>query len=140
MTIVDPSAVSIGLDPAIVAAHQVAIRGPGIREDFKVAPTLAGLARLSERLSPFAGSMVVVEPTGGTWLALGHAVENSGCRLALVKNTDSARLRTAIAGASKTDRDRRRDAGPVSGGAWSQADRHAVAGGVGSSSDSAAPT
>ena len=44
MTAVDPSAVSIGLDAGVVAAHQVAIRGPGIREDFKVAPTLAGLS------------------------------------------------------------------------------------------------
>jgi hypothetical protein len=65
MTVVEPSAVSIGLDAAIVAAHQVAIRGPGIGEDFKVAPTLAGLARLSERLTPYAGSMVVAEPTHG---------------------------------------------------------------------------
>ena len=103
MTVVDPSAVSIGLGAAIVAAHQVAIRGPGVREDFKVAATLAGLAGLSERLSAFAGSTVVVEPTGGTWLALGHAVESSGCHFALVKNTDSARLRKAIAGANKTD-------------------------------------
>ena len=103
MTVVDPSAVSIGLDAAIVAAHQVAIRGPGVGVDFKVAPTLAGLAGLSERLSAFAGSTVVVEPTGGTWLALGHTVESSGCHFALVKNTDSARLRKAIAGANKTD-------------------------------------
>lgn len=103
MTAVDPSAVSIGLDAAIVAAHQVAIRGPGIREDFRVAPTLAGLARLTERLAPYAGSMVVVEPTGGTWVALGHAVNDAGCVFGLVKNTDSARLRKAIAGANKTD-------------------------------------
>jgi transposase len=94
---------TIGLDAAIVAAHQVAIRGPGIREDFKVAPTLAGLARLSERLAPYGGSLVVAEPTGGTWLALGHTVEEAGCRFALVKNTDSARLRKAIAGANKSD-------------------------------------
>ena len=44
MTVVDPSRVSIGLDAAVVAAHQVAIRGPGVWEDFKVAATLAGLA------------------------------------------------------------------------------------------------
>lgn len=104
MTAVDPtSAVSIGIDAAIVAAHQVAIRGPGIAEDFRVSPTLAGLARLSERLAPYAGAMVVAEPTGGTWLALGHAVGDAGCRFGLVKNTDSARLRKAIAGANKTD-------------------------------------
>ena len=103
MTVVDPSAVSVGLDAAIVASHQVAIRGPGVCEDFKVAPTLAGLARLVERLEPYAGALVVAEPTGGTWLALGHAIEQAGCRFALVKNTDSARLRKAIAGANKTD-------------------------------------
>lgn len=103
MTAVDPSSVSIGLDAAIVAAHQVAVRGPGIREDFRVSPTLAGMARLTDRLAPYAGSMVVVEPTGGTWLALGHAVENAGCVFGLVKNTDSSRLRKAIAGANKTD-------------------------------------
>lgn len=103
MTVVDPSSVSIGLDAAIVAAHQVAIRGPGFREDFKVTSTLAGLARLTEKLAPFAGAMVVAEPTGGTWLALGHAIEEAGCGFALVKNTDSARLRKAIAGRNKTD-------------------------------------
>ena len=27
--------VSIGIDAAVVAAHQVAIRGPGITEDFR---------------------------------------------------------------------------------------------------------
>jgi transposase len=34
---------------------------------------------------------------------LGHAVQDAGCRFALVKNTDSARRRKAIAGANKTD-------------------------------------
>ena len=69
MTVVDPSAVSIGLDAAIVAAHQVAIRGPGIREDFKVAPTLAGLARLSERRS----STTVLDCTSSTRTSPGTA-------------------------------------------------------------------
>ena len=54
-------------------------------------------------LAPYAGAMVVAEPTGGTWLALGHALQDAGCRFALVKNTDSARLRKAMAGANKTD-------------------------------------
>lgn len=101
MTVVDPSSVSIVLDAAIVAAHQLAIRGPGVRD--KVTSTLAGLSRMSEKLAPFAGAMVVAEPTGGTWLALGHAIEEAGCGFALVKNTDSARLRKAIAGRNKTD-------------------------------------
>jgi transposase len=95
--------VTIGIDAAVVADHQVAIRGPGVREDFKVAPTLAGLARLTERLGPFAGSMVVAEPTGGSWIPLIHSVTDAGCRLGLVKNRDSARLRKAIAGSNKSD-------------------------------------
>ena len=53
------SGVTIGLDAAIVANHQVAVRGPGVREDFHVAPTLAGLVKLTERLRPHAGSVVV---------------------------------------------------------------------------------
>jgi transposase len=96
-------AVSIGIDAAIVADHQVAIRGPGVREDFRVAPTLAGLAKLTERLAPFAGSLVVAEPTGGSWIALSHAVADAGCALGFVQNRDSARLRQAIAGRNKTD-------------------------------------
>jgi transposase len=96
-------AISIGVDAAIVADHQIAIRGPGIREDFRVSPTLAGLAKLSERLRPFAGSLVVVEPTGGTWIPLSHAVAAGGCAIGFVQNRDSARLRQAIAGPNKTD-------------------------------------
>jgi transposase len=95
--------VSIGIDAGIVAAHQVAIRGVGVSEDFKVPPTLAGMKALSERLRPFAGSLVVAEPTGGTWLPLSVAVAEAGCRIGFVANRDSARLRKAIAGANKTD-------------------------------------
>jgi transposase len=95
--------VSIGLDAAVVADHQVAIRGPGVCEDFRVAPTLAGLAKLTERLGPFAGSLVVTEPTGGSWVALSHAVTDAGCELGFVQARDSARLRQAIAGRNKTD-------------------------------------
>jgi len=94
--------VSIGIDAAVVAAHQVAVRGE-VREDFRVAPTLAGLATLIERLEPFSGAMVVAEPTAGTWLPLAHAVAEAGCRIGFVANRDSARLRRAIVGASKTD-------------------------------------
>ena len=95
-------AVTIGLDAAVVADHQIAIRGPGVKEDFRVSPTLAGLAKLSERLKPFAGAMVVVEPTAGTWLPFSHAVAEGGCLIGLVQNRDSARLRKAIAGANKS--------------------------------------
>jgi len=94
--------VSIGIDAAVVAPHQVAVRGD-VREDFKVRPTLAGLSELTERLGPFAGSMVVAEPTAGTWLPLAHAVRDAGCEIGFVANRDSARLRKAIVGASKTD-------------------------------------
>lgn len=65
--------VSIGIDAAVVADHQIAIRGPDVREDFRAAPTLAGLARITERLAPFAGSLVVAEPTGGSWIPLSPA-------------------------------------------------------------------
>ncbi len=95
--------VSIGIDAAIVAAHQVAIRGEGVNTDFRVPPTLAGMATLTQRLKPFAGSLVVAEPTGGTWLPLSVAVGDAGCRIGFVANRDSARLRKAITGANKTD-------------------------------------
>ena len=95
--------VSIGIDAAVVASHQVAIRGPGIAEDFRVSPTLAGLEELTVRLSDWAPAMVVAEPTAGTWLPLLHAIRESGCRAGFVANRDSARLRKAIAGANKTD-------------------------------------
>ena len=98
----EPS-VSIGIDAAVVADHQVAIRGPGLREDFRVAPTLAGMAKLTERLRAHAGSLVVVEPTAGTWLPLTMAVTEAGCRIGFVQNRDSARLRQAISGRTKTD-------------------------------------
>lgn len=94
--------VSIGIDAAVVAAHQIAIRGE-IRDDFRVMPTLAGLADLTERLEPYRGAMVVAEPTAGTWLPLAHAVTDAGCEIGFVANRDSARLRRAIVGASKTD-------------------------------------
>ncbi len=95
--------VSIGIDAAVVADHQVAIRGEDIRENFKVAPTLAGLAKLSERLALYAGSLVVAEPTAGTWFPLAAAVAAAGCRIGFVANRDSARLRQAITGKTKTD-------------------------------------
>jgi transposase len=95
--------VSIGIDAAIVAAHQVAIRGEGVNADFKVPPTLSGMATLTRQLKPYAGSLVVAEPTGGTWLPLSVAVADAGCRIGFVANRDSARLRKAITGANKTD-------------------------------------
>ena len=93
---------SIGIDAAVVAPHQIAVRGE-VREDFRVSPTLAGLAKLTERLETYAGSLVVAEPTAGTWLPLAHAVTDAGCEIGFVANRDSAQLRKAIVGASKTD-------------------------------------
>jgi hypothetical protein len=54
----ESTAVAIGIDAAVVANHRVAIRG-AVVEDFGVPTTLAGLARLSERLTPHAGSLAV---------------------------------------------------------------------------------
>lgn len=103
MNQVNRNEVRIGIDAAVVADHHIAIRGDGIREDFRVPPTLAGMTKLTERLAPYAGALVVAEPTGGTWLTLSHAVADAGCRLGLVQNRDSAKLREAISGPNKTD-------------------------------------
>ena len=105
MTVVNTTepAVSIGIDAAVVADHQIAIRGPGVRDDFRVPPTLAGMTKLTERLRAHAGALVVVEPTAGTWLPLTMAVTNAGCRIGFVQNRDSAKLRSAISGRNKTD-------------------------------------
>ena len=94
-------AVSIGIDAAVVADHVVAVRGEGVREDFRVAPTLAGLAKLTERLSSCA--LVVAEPTAGTSFPRAAAVTDAGCRIGFVANRDSARLRQAITSKTKTD-------------------------------------
>ena len=107
MTVIERSdacaSVSIGIDAAVVADHQVAIRGPGVRDDFRVPPTLAGMSKLTERLRAHADALVVVEPTAGTWLPLTMAVTAAGCRIGFVQNRDSARLRSAITGRNKTD-------------------------------------
>lgn len=93
---------TIGIDTAVVADHRVAVRGAR-PEDFAVAPTLAGMSLLTRRLAEHAPGLVVVEPTGMTWLAVGHAVQAAGCDLTLVQPRHSARLRGAIAGKHKTD-------------------------------------
>jgi transposase len=98
----ESSAVAIGIDAAVVANHRVAIRG-AVVEDFGVPTTLAGLARLTERLTPHAGALAVAEATAMSWLSLDVAVRNSGCELALVEARHSARLRSAVAGRNKTD-------------------------------------
>lgn len=102
MTVEGSSLAAIGIDAAIVANHRVAVRGD-TREDFAIAPTLAGLAQLTERLAPYAGSLVVAEPTGMSWLSLSHAAADAGCAMSLVQARHSAKLRSAIAGKNKTD-------------------------------------
>lgn len=103
----EPNRVTIGIDAAVVANHQVAIRGSTggevIDDDFSVAPTLAGLERLTERLSEYPGALAVAEPTGMSWLSLGHAVTAAGCGFALIETRHSSKLREAISGKNKTD-------------------------------------
>jgi transposase len=93
----------IGIDTAVVADHRVAVRSTAPAEDFAVPPTLAGMAMLTRRLAEHAPALAVAEPTGMTWLAVGHAVRAAGCDLTLVQPRHSARLRGAIAGKHKTD-------------------------------------
>jgi transposase len=103
------SAVAVGIDAAVVANHHVVVRrteagGPGeVVEDFVAAPTLAGMATVSKRLAAFPGVLAVAEPTSMTWLPLAIALGDAGCRLALVGNRHSARLRSALAGKNKSD-------------------------------------
>jgi transposase len=92
----------IGIDTAVVADHRVAVRGSA-PEDVAVPPTLAGMARLTARLAEHAPALVVAEPTGMTWLAVGHAAQAAGCAMSLIQARHSARLRGAIAGKHKTD-------------------------------------
>jgi transposase len=94
---------AIGIDAAVVAAHHVAIRDGDTLVRFKVQPTLAGMAELTERLRPYAGAVVTAEPTAGTWLPLGAAVSAAGCRFQLVEARSTAKLRAALAGKNKTD-------------------------------------
>jgi transposase len=103
----DPNRVTVGIDAAVVANHQVAIRGSTggevIAEEFAVPPRLAGLEKLTGRLSEYPGALVVAEPTGVSWLALGHAVNDAECGFALIESRHSSKLREAIAGKNKTD-------------------------------------
>ena len=96
--------VVIGIDAAVVAAHHVAVRDGDRLVRFKVFPTLAGMSELTERLRPYAGAVVTAEPTAGTWLPLGVAVTEAGCRFQLVDARSTSKLREALAGKNKTDR------------------------------------
>ena len=82
------SAVAIGIDAAVVADHHVMVRrrdarGPGtVLEEFRVAPTLVGMERLSKKLSVYPGALAVAEPTSMTWLPLALTLKQAGCSFA----------------------------------------------------------
>ena len=103
------SAVAVGIDAAVVANHHIVVRravageAGVVIEDFTAAPSLSGLATLTKRLGAYPGVMAVAEPTSMTWLPLSIALGDAGCRLALVGNRHSARLRSALAGKNKSD-------------------------------------
>ncbi len=102
-------AVTVGIDAAVTANHQVIVRAPqvGVRgeivDDFVVAPTLAGLGRLTERLSGYDVTVATAEPTSMTWLSLGIALERAGTELTLIGARHVARLRGAVSGKDKSD-------------------------------------
>lgn len=103
-----PVRVQVGIDAAITANHQVAVRrigadGAAVTTRFLVPPTLSGLARLTRRLAECPGAVAVVEPTSMTWLPLAVAVADAGGSLALVGSRHAARLRGAISGKNKSD-------------------------------------
>jgi len=101
--------VMVGIDAAVTARHRVVVRrleagGPGVVvDDFEAAPTLAGLDRISKRLSGYSGAVAVAEPTSMTWLPLSAATARAGVPLMLVGNRHSARLRAAMSGKEKSD-------------------------------------
>lgn len=101
--------VVVGIDAAVTANHRVVVRrpeagGPGVVvDDFEAGPTIAGLDRLSKRLSAYPGSVAVAEPTSMTWLPLSVALGRSDLSLVLVGNRHSARLRAAMSGKDKSD-------------------------------------
>lgn len=100
--------VQVGIDAAITALHQVCVREVAVDgsvrvQRFRVPPTLAGLDRLTERLSAYPQAAVTAEPTSMTWLGLAWAVEAAGSRLSLVGARHAARLRGAIEGKNKSD-------------------------------------
>ena len=108
--VVEPAAVrvKIGIDAAITAKHQVAVRetaadGSVTTQRFAVSPTLAGLEVLSTRLARYPGAVAVAEPTSMTWLPLALSVSEAGGQLALVGARHAARLRGAISAKNKSD-------------------------------------
>jgi transposase len=100
--------VQVGIDAAVTANHHVCVResdtdGAVRIRRFRVPPTLAGLARLTERLAEYPGVVAVAEPTSMSWLGLAAAVDEAGGTLALLGSRHAARLRGAITGKNKSD-------------------------------------
>jgi transposase len=100
--------VRVGIDAAVTANHHVCVRqsdtdGAVRINRFSVPPTLAGLARLTERLAEYPGVVAVAEPTSMSWLPLAVAVGEAGGTLALLGSRHAARLRGAITGKNKSD-------------------------------------
>jgi len=92
-------AVTVGIDAAVTANHHVIVRAPQVGgrgeviDDFVVAPTLAGLEQLTDRLADHDVAVATAEPTSMTWLSLGIALERAGTELTLVGARHVARLR-----------------------------------------------
>ena len=100
--------VQIGIDAAITANHHVCVRqlgpdGGPVTSRFTVAPTLAGLWTLTNRLAEYPGAVAVAEPTSMTWLPLAVALSDAGGQLSLLGSRHAARLREAISGKNKSD-------------------------------------
>jgi transposase len=108
-TLQDTEAVTVGIDAAVTANHHVVVRRPEpggtgvIVDEFTVAPTLDGLARLGQRLASRDVRLAVAEPTSMTWLGLSLALADVGVDLALVGSRHVARLRGAVSGKNKSD-------------------------------------
>jgi transposase len=108
-TFQDTDAVAVGIDAAVTANHHVVVRRsqPGgvgvIIDEFTVAPTLEGLARLARRLADRGARIAVAEPTSMTWLGLSIVLAQAGIDLALIGSRHVARLRGAVSGKNKSD-------------------------------------
>jgi transposase len=108
-TVKDTDTVTVGIDAAVTANHHVVVRRPGpvgaaaVVDEFTIAPTLEGLARLTKRLAAQDVRLAVAEPTSMTWLGLSIALADAGIDLALVGSRHVARLRGAVSGKNKSD-------------------------------------
>jgi hypothetical protein len=104
------SVVVVRIDAAVTAKHRVVVRqpeagGPGVVvDDFEAGPTIAGLEKLSKRLSAYPGAVAVAEPTSMTWLPLSVALGRSD-----VRSEDGPRQLSRSRAQSPTEYRHRRD-------------------------------